>query len=61
MADNSVFGNALVAAVVRQRDEALNKGAQAEANIAVLEATAAELAAENAKLRDETKAEEEVR
>ncbi len=49
MTDNNAFGNALVAAVVRQRDEALNKSAQAEATIVVLEADNARLAAENAK------------
>lgn len=47
----TAFGNALIAAVQRQRDEALNRLAQTEANIAVLEVTAANLAAENEKLR----------
>ncbi len=56
MADNNAFGNALLAALQRQITALSGQLAQAEAGHAVLEATAAELAAENAKLREETKA-----
>ncbi len=55
MADNSAFGNAILAVLQRQRNTAQDLCAKAEANIAVLEADNARLAAENAKWREETK------
>ncbi len=53
MADNSIYGNALLAAVVKQRDQALNQQAQAEADLAMALTNVAELSAENEKLLSE--------
>ncbi len=51
--DTVDFGNALLAVLQRQRNNANDLYAKAEANVAVLEADNARLATENAKLRKE--------
>lgn len=56
MAGGSDFANALLAALQRQRNGAQDLCAKAEANIDVLEADNARLAAENAKMREQTPA-----